>query len=79
MIKDLPRLKSLKICTNSEVLPSDRYVPKTVLGCHEVFNAIGESFSVTLMWIPGHTYLTGNAKADNLAKLGSDASSAQLR
>jgi len=48
-------------------------VSKAVLGCHEVLNTLGRSNSVTLMWIPGHSDFTGNAKADELAKLGSEA------
>jgi len=44
-----------------------------LLGCPEVpevLNTLGKSNSVTLMCIPGHSDFTGNAKADELAKLG---------
>jgi len=48
-------------------------VSKAVLGCHKVLNTLGKFNSVTLMWIPDHSDFTGNAKADELAKLGSEA------
>jgi len=48
-------------------------VSKAVLGCHEVLKTLGKSNSVTLMWIPGHSDFTWKAKADELAKLGSEA------
>jgi len=48
-------------------------VSKAVLGCHEVLNTLGKSNSVTLMWILGHSDFTGNAKGDELAKMGSKA------
>jgi len=48
-------------------------VSKAVLGCHDVLNTLGKSNRVTLMWIPGHSDFTGNAKADELAKLGLEA------
>jgi len=48
-------------------------VSKAVLCCREVLNTLGKSNSVTLMCISGHSDFTGNAKAHELAKLGSEA------
>jgi len=77
MNKNPPRRKSVKIFTDSEAavraLSSGRFVLKAVLNCHEVLNTLEKSNIVTLMWIPEHSDFTGNAKADELAKLGSEA------
>jgi len=68
-IGDLPSSsgpKSIKIFTDSEVavriFSSGLYLSKTAWSCHEALNIIWETNSVTLMWIPGYSGFTGNAR-----------------
>jgi hypothetical protein len=44
---------------------------KMVLECTRLLTALASRHKVTLMWVPGHTGIEGNEKADELAKKGS--------
>ena len=43
---------------------------RTVLECLESLKALGRHNNLTLMWVPGHQGITGNERADELAKTG---------
>ncbi|XP_048006780.1 uncharacterized protein LOC125242117 [Leguminivora glycinivorella] len=40
--------------------------------CREELNSIGKHRSVTVAWVPGHQGVTGNEKADELARAGAE-------
>lgn len=45
---------------------------KTTLNGLEALNTLGMNNRVTLSWVPGHSNVEGNEKADSLAKLGAN-------
>ena len=47
---------------------------KTILSCHEAINSLASQNTVTLNWVPAHTGIWGNEKADELAKAGTASS-----
>ncbi|XP_061715609.1 uncharacterized protein LOC133523872 [Cydia pomonella] len=40
--------------------------------CREELNSIGKQRSVTVAWVPGHQGVTGNERADELARIGAE-------
>ncbi|XP_061724296.1 uncharacterized protein LOC133530403 [Cydia pomonella] len=40
--------------------------------CREELNSIGKQRSVTVTWVPGHQGVTGNERADELARIGAE-------
>ena len=48
-----------------------------IQGLHFSLAKLTAQFSVSLQWVPAHVELTGNEKADRLAKLGSQAPQTQ--
>lgn len=69
--------KTIKIFSDSQAalkaLDSSLFISRTVWSCREKLNDLGTHNSVTLVWIPGHTGLEGNERADALAKAGAEA------
>jgi ribonuclease HI len=69
--------KTIRIFSDSQAalkaLDSGLCVSRTVWSCRERLNDLGARNSVTLVWIPGHTGLEGNERADALAKAGAEA------
>jgi ribonuclease HI len=64
------------ICSDSEsaikALSSCKVSAKSVLRCRENLETLAESNLVTLVWVPGHSSIEGNEKADELARKGSE-------
>ena len=48
-----------------------------IQGLHSSLAKLTAQFSVSLQWVPAHVGLTGNEKADRLAKIGSQAPQTQ--
>lgn len=46
-------------------------IPAGLIGdCHEAFNRLAGTKRVTILWVPGHSGIIGNDRADELAKAG---------
>uniref|UniRef100_UPI002FDBDCFB RNase H family protein n=1 Tax=Streptomyces sp. IBSBF 2390 TaxID=2903533 RepID=UPI002FDBDCFB len=67
---------SMVICVDSQAaikaLSSVRITSSLVKDCKSVLNNLGGLCDLTIMWVPGHTYIQGNEDADLLARQGSD-------
>ena len=48
-----------------------------IQGLHSSLAKLTAQFTVSLQWVPAHVRLTGNEKADRLAKIGSQAPQTQ--
>ena len=74
--------KKVVICTDSEAsieaLSSCKISSRTVLQCRHVLDLLSENNDVCLTWVPGHTGIVGNEKADELARNGSRSNSMDL-
>ena len=68
--------KNIAICTDSQAtlkaLEQDEIKSKVVLECCIKLKELAMSNQVTLLWVPGHSKIVGNEKADELAKKGSE-------
>lgn len=62
------------ICTDSQstikALMKAKITSALTLECWDKLNSISSNNKVTLLWIPGHSNIPGNEKADALAKIG---------
>jgi ribonuclease HI len=67
--------KRIFICSDSEAsikaLMSPTTTSKLVKECKEALNLRGLSNQIKLIWVPGHSNVEGNERADELARLGS--------
>jgi ribonuclease HI len=65
----------IAICSDSkaaiQALSSFRFSSKLVLECRKNLQDLAASNSVTLIWVPGHSDIEGNERADSLAREGS--------
>ncbi|KAA8249468.1 hypothetical protein E4669_23135 [Salmonella enterica subsp. enterica serovar Montevideo] len=41
-----------------------------VSNCYSSLNEMGEDFNIQLIWVPGHSNIMGNYRADEFAKQG---------
>ena len=57
--------------------PSTPDPDKMIQGLHSSLAKLTAQFTVSLQWVPAHVGLTGNAKADRLTKIGSQAPQTQ--
>lgn len=68
--------KKICICSDSqfaiEAVSSNLVKSKMVYECKQRLNGLGSRNKVTLIWVPGHEGISGNEKADELARLGAE-------
>lgn len=66
---------SIAICVDSQAalkaLDSPLTVSKLAMECKSALSALGHLHTITLLWVPGHSNIEGNEKADLLARQGS--------
>lgn len=66
--------QQISIATDSQAalkaLASNRVSSRLVWNCHKELETLGERNRVNLLWVPGHTRVDGNEKADELARQG---------
>ncbi|XP_053968462.1 uncharacterized protein LOC128869891 [Anastrepha ludens] len=60
-------------------LLSSKHSSKTVKECYKLLTTLAQYFSINLLWVPGHSNIIGNCKADELARLGSSLQISQDR
>jgi len=77
MIRAGIRDKRVLICTDSESsiesLSSVKFSSGLVLQCFSMLETLSSNNNVKLVWVPGHSGILGNEKADELARSGSSA------
>ena len=70
------RNQKIHICTDSQAslkaLKRHCFTSKLTIECISRIQSLAESNDVNLIWVPGHSNITGNEKADNLAREGSN-------
>ncbi|KAG5685145.1 hypothetical protein PVAND_014338 [Polypedilum vanderplanki] len=69
------RDRKVVFCVDSQSpllsLRSNKFQSKLVFECVGLLNSLARDNDVTLVWVPGHSDISGNEKVDELARLGS--------
>ena len=70
------RRKKIAIASDSQAalraIGSSTFRSRLVLECRRTLNELGKQSRLTLAWVPGHSGISGNEAADELAKKGSE-------
>ena len=68
--------RRIKICSDSQAaikaLGAPIITSQLTLGCRQALELLAQDNKVTLVWVPGHSGIKGNERADVLAKAGSE-------
>lgn len=68
--------KRIYICSDSQsaikAVSSTLVKSKMVYECKRSLNELGSRNKLSLIWVPGHESISGNEKADELARLGAE-------
>ena len=51
-------------------LESVTMTSRVTLDCHSSLNEMGKHFNIRIIWVPGHSNVMGNCRADELARQG---------
>lgn len=67
--------KTINICSDSQAslksINGHCFTSKLMIDCIDSLKSLSNSNRVNLLWVPAHSNVEGNEKADNLARIGS--------
>ncbi|KAJ8949103.1 hypothetical protein NQ317_006990 [Molorchus minor] len=73
-LKRVPNGRIIQICSESQAawlaIESSKVKSRLALECKMTLNDLASRNQVTLTWVPGHSGVRGNVKADRLAREG---------
>lgn len=75
--QDAENTSPVRIHTDSQhaakLMSSMKFESKIAIECHNIMTEIAQRRDITLQWIPAHTSIEGNDRADQLAKKGASS------